>query len=148
MKVILLKDVDNLGKKDEVKEVANGYARNFLLPKRLAIIATEAVLAQLEEGKEAAAKKAVEDLEKFQKMVTELDGMEFEVKVKVSEEGKLYGAITPPKLSKILKDKGFEITKSQIKLNNGIKEVGEYDVVLEFPHGLEAKIKVIVSAQS
>lgn len=148
MKIILLQDVENLGKKDEVKEVADGYARNFLLPKKLAAIATESVLEQLELKKEIEAKKAEEELKKIQEIAKNLDGLEIEIPVKIDENGQFYGSITALKLSKILKEKGYNIIKSQIKLEKPIKEIGEYDIVIEFPHGLEAKIKLIVTEEN
>lgn len=147
MKIILLQDVENLGKKDEVKEVANGYARNFLLPRKLAMIATESALKQLELKKEIEAKKAEEELIKIQEIAKNLDGLEIEIPVKIDENKQFYGSITALKLSKILKEKGFDIIKSQIKLEKPIKEVGEYDIIVELPHGLEAKVKVIVTKE-
>ena len=147
MKIILLQDVENLGKKDEVKKVADGYARNFLLPRKLAMIATKSALKQLELKKEIEAKKAEEELMKIQEIARNLDGLEIEIPVKIDENGQFYGSITALKLSKILKEKGFDITKSQIKLEKPIKEIGEYDIIIELPHGLEAKVKVIVTKE-
>jgi len=144
MKVILLRDVEKLGKRFDVKDVADGYARNFLLPKGLAKQATEAAIKQSEIEKKAAELAAEMDLKVAEEGVVALDGQEIEIKAKISEDGKLYGAITPVKLVKILKEKGFEIKKNQIKLSTPIKEVGEYDVALELSHGLEATIKIIV----
>lgn len=144
MKVILLQDIENLGKKDDVKEVADGYARNFLLPRSLAEPATDSVLAKLEFRKKEAAQKAEEELAQYQQIVSAIDGIEIEIPAKISEEKKLYGAITATQIVKILKEKGFNVAKQQIKMDDAIKELGEYDVVLEFAHGLEAKIKIIV----
>ncbi len=144
MKVILLQDIENLGKKYDVKEVKSGYARNFLLPKKLVMAATPNALKQLELQKEAEAKKAEEELKQFQLVAQNLDGLEIEMPVKIDENGQLYGSLTPLKISKFLKEKGVEITKSQIKLDKPIKEVGEYEIIIELPHGLEAKIKIIV----
>lgn len=148
MKVILLQDVEKLGKKFDVKEVADGYARNFLLPNNLVKPATEEALKQLEAEKEAAIKKAEEELKIMEEIVSQLDDQEIEIVSKVDENGKLYGSLTPLKIAKILKEKGFNIAKNQIKLAEPIKEVGEYDVVVEFPHGLEAKIKIIVTEEA
>ncbi len=144
MKVILLQDIEKLGKKFDVKEVADGYARNFLLPNNLVKPATEEALKQLMAEKEAAAKKAELELRETEGAVAQLDGQEVEVNTKVDESGKLFGSITVVKMAKILKDKGFNVSKNQIKLAEPIKETGEYDIVVEFPHGLEAKIKIIV----
>lgn len=144
MKVILLQDVEKLGKKFDVKEVADGYARNFLLPKNLVKPATEEALKQLEAEKEAAAKKAEEELKATEEIVERLDNQEIEIIAKIDENGKLYGSLTALKIARVLKDKGFDVSKNQIKLKEPIKEVGEYDMVVEFPHGLEAKVKIIV----
>jgi len=147
MKVILLQDVESLGKKNEVKSVANGYARNFLFPKKLAKLATKKALEELEKQKEEEARKAEEALKLVQEEVTKIDGLEFEVPVRIDEQGKLYGSINEIEISKILKTKGFEIKKKQIKIPQPIKELREYPVTILFDHGLEAVIKLIVTEE-
>lgn len=147
MRVILLKDVEKLGKQYEVKEVADGYARNFLFPKGLAEPATESALKDLEIKKAALELVAEADLKKTEEIVAALDGQEIEIVAKIGEDGKLFGSITPLKIIKVLEAKGFEVKKNQVKLDKPIKEAGEYDVSLELPHGLEAKIKVIVTEE-
>ena len=147
MKVILLKDVPKVGKKYDVKEVADGYARNFLIPKNLVKPATDTAIKALEAEKAAAEAMAELDLAQTEELVSRLDGQEIEITLKVSEEGKLYGGLTPLKISKALQGKGFEVKKNQIKLNDPIKETGEYEVAIEFAHGLEAKVKVIVGGE-
>jgi len=144
MKIILLQDVENIGKKDEMKNVANGYARNFLFPKKLAKIATKKAIEELEEQRELEVKKAEEELKAIQETVSKIDGLEIEVPVKVDEEKKLYGSINEMEISKIFKGKGFDIKKKQIKIPQPIKEIGEYPVTILFDHNLEAEIKLIV----
>ena len=144
MRVILLKDVEKLGKKGEIKAVADGYARNFLIPNKLAVLATKSELAKLEEQKKIEAQKAEEELLHFQEIASQVDGLEIEMPAKVSEDGKLFGAVTPSQITEKLKEKGFDIGKEQVKLESPIKEIGEYEATVEFPHNLEAKIKVIV----
>ena len=144
MKVILLQDVENLGKKGDIKNVANGYARNFLFPRKLAKLATKEAIEELEKQKELEAKKAEEELKKIQELVSQVDGLEFDLIVKADENGKLYGSINEIEISKILKSKGFEIKKKQIKIPQPIKELGEFPVTILFDHGLEAEIKLIV----
>ncbi|MFZ5559831.1 MAG: 50S ribosomal protein L9 [Patescibacteria group bacterium] len=144
MKVILLQDVENLGKKDDVKNVANGYARNFLFPKKLAKLATKEAIEELERQKELEAKKAEEELKKVEELVSQIDGLEFEIIEKVDENGKLYGSVNEVRVAKILKEKGFDIKKKQIKIPQPIKELGEFPVTILFDHGLEAEIKLIV----
>ena len=144
MKIILLKDISNLGKKNDVKKVADGYARNFLIPKDMAVLASQSNLKQLEEQKRIEAQKAEEELKMFQDQAGQIDGLELEISSKIQDEGKIFGSITAINIVNKLKEKGFEVKKEQIKLEKPIKEFGEYEVTVEFPHNLEAKIKVIV----
>ncbi|MBI4708854.1 MAG: 50S ribosomal protein L9 [Candidatus Portnoybacteria bacterium] len=147
MKVILTKDIEKIGKKYEVKEVADGFARNFLFPKKLAKPATESQLKQLEAEKAAAELIAEADLKETEELVASLDGQEIEMTAKSGDDGKLYGSITPLKICKILQEKGFKVQKKSVKLDDPIKEAGEHDIMLELPHGLEAKIKLIVTEE-
>ncbi|OGZ33038.1 MAG: 50S ribosomal protein L9 [Candidatus Portnoybacteria bacterium RIFCSPLOWO2_12_FULL_39_9] len=144
MKIILLQDIDNIGKKHDVKKVADGYARNFLFPKKMAVLASSANLKDLEEKKKVAVQKAEEELKIFQDQAGQLDGLELEILAKVQEDGKLFGSIAAANIINKLKERGIEIKKEQIKLKEPIKELGEYEVPVEFPHNLEAKLKVIV----
>jgi len=144
MKVILLKDVKNLGRKNEIKNVSDGYARNLLFPRKLAIVATVAEIKKIEEGKEEERLRAEKDLEKNQDVVAKMEGLEIEIAAKTDKEGGLYAALSPAQISKELQAKGFEIKKGQIKIDEPIKEIGEREVTIEFPHGLEAKIKIII----
>jgi len=145
MKVILMKDIPKVGKKNEIKNVANGFGRNFLIANKLAQPATESTIKQLESERELLAQQAEAELKLEENLVTQLDGQEIEIKAKADEGGKLYGSITAAKLVKILKDKEFTVAKNNIKLVEPIKETGEYDdIIIEMSHGLEAKIKIIV----
>lgn len=147
MRIILLQDVEKLGKKYEVKEVADGYARNFLIEKGLAKPATEEVLKWLETQKEIEAKKAEEELKKSQELASAIDGQEVMIQVKIGEEGQLFESITSQKISERLKEMGFEVKKSQIDLLEPIKDVGEFPVKIKFEHNLEPEIRVIVAEE-
>ena len=147
MRVILLQDIENLGKKYDVKEVADGYARNFLIPKGLAKPATEEALKWLETQKEAEAKKAEEELKMVQERATAIDGQEVIIPVKIGEDGQLFESITSQKISEKLKELGFEIKKTQIDLSEPIKELGEFPVKIKFEHNLEAEIRIIVTEE-
>jgi len=144
MKVILLKDIKNLGKKYEIKEVSDGYARNYLIPKKLAKVANEKNLKWLEKQKQKEEKRAEEELRKVQEAASAIDGQEITIPVKVGEDGQLFESITVQKIYEKLKEEGFEIKKSQILLESPIKELGEFPVKIKFPHNLEAEIKIIV----
>jgi len=147
MKIILLRDVEKLGKKYDVKGVADGHARNFLIPQGLAKPATEVALREIETEKATAELAAELDLKKTEETVQELDGQEIEIQAKIGDDGKLFGSITPLKITKAIQEKGFDIKKNQVKLEEPIKEVGEYEITLELDHGLEAKIKIIVTEE-
>jgi len=144
MRVILLQDIEKLGKKYDVKEVADGYARNFLIPKGLAKIATKENLKWLETQKEIEVKKAEEELKKVQKTASTIDGQEIIIPVKVGEEGQLFESITSQKIAEKLKELGFDIKKTQIDLIEPIKELGEFPVKIKFEHNLEAEIRIII----
>ena len=147
MKVILLQDVEKIGKKYEVKEVADGHARNFLIPKGLVKPVTEESLKWLEAQQEVLKEKAEQDLKKFQDLATSLDGQEIMMPVKVGEEKQLFEAISVQKIFEKLKEIGFDVKKNQIILAEPIKELGEFPVKIRFSHNLEVEIKVIVTEE-
>jgi len=147
MRVILLQDIENIGKKFEVKDVKDGYARNFLIPKGLAKIATEKVMRWAETQKEIAVKKAEEELKKIQQLASQIDGLELVIPVKTGKEGQLFEKITSQKVSEKLADLGFEIKKEQIDLKEPINEPGEFPVKVKLKHNLEVEIKVIMTEE-
>jgi len=147
MRVILLQDIDKLGKKYDIKEVADGYARNFLIPKGLVKPATKEALKWLETQKEIKAKKAEEELKKVQEIASAIDGQEVVIPVKIGEKGQLFESITSQKISEKLKELGFDVKKTQIDLAEPIKELGEFPIKIKFEHNLEAEIKLIVTEE-
>jgi len=147
MKVILLKDVDKIGKKFEVKEVKSGYARNFLIPQGLAQPATKEAIIWLETQKEIEEKKAEDALKKFQEVASSIDDQEVIIQVKIGEEGQLFESINAQKIADKLKEAGFDIKKTQIELAEPIKDLGEYPVKIKFEHNLEAEIRVILQKE-
>lgn len=144
MKVILLKDVQDLGKKYEVKEVKNGNARNFLIPRGLAKTATRQTLKWLEIKREAIKKEIEEDLKKEQGIASTLDGLELNIPVKVGNEGQLFESINSQKIADRLKEMGFDVKKSKIILEEPIKALGEFPIKISLEHNLEVEIRVIV----
>lgn len=147
MKVILLEDIENVGKKYEVKEVKAGYARNLLFPKKIAKLATRQNLKWLEAQKETIEKEAEEDLKKAQELASNIDGIEVNIKVKVGENNQLFESINNQKISEKLKLMGFEIRKNQVKLADPIKEVGEFPIKISLNHNLEAEITLVISGE-
>jgi len=148
MKVILLQDVEGLGKKYEVKEVKDGHARNFLIPEKQVRAATKQALKWLADQKEVIEKEAEEDLKQAQELASKLDGLELNITVKVGDEGQLFESINSQKIVDALKIMGFEVKKSQVKLEEPIKNIGEYPVSISLDHNLESEIKVIITAEN
>lgn len=147
MRVILLQDVEKVGKKFEIKEVADGYARNFLFARNVAKKATPEVLEWVEMQKELAAQKAEEELKKIQELASDLDDLEVPIAVKVGDEGQLFESINAQKIAERLKEMGYELKKNQIQLEDPISELGEFPVKIVLEHNLEAEIRVIITEE-
>lgn len=147
MHVILLKDIPKLGKKFEVKEVADGYAQNRLIPQGLVKQATKEALEWLEMQKELAEKAAEESLQVSQETASQLDDMEVPLAVKVGEEGQLFEGIGPQKIADRLKELGYDVKKPQIQLEEPIKELGEFPVKIVFEHNLEVEVRLIITEE-
>jgi len=147
MKVILLKDIKNIGKKNEVKNVKDGYVRNFLIPKGLIKIADKKSLLGLENIKEEQAMGVEEELKKAQLLASELDGQEIEFVVKIGKKDQLFEAVSRTKIAEKLKELDFNIKKEQIALDKPIKQLGEFPIKIELEHHLEANIKLIIESE-
>ena len=148
MKIILIEDVQNLGYKDDVVEVKNGYARNFLLPQKKAILATEPALKQLAEKQKQQAQKMAKikaDAEALAEAVKAAGALEFAVKA--SEEGKIYGSVSNAQVAEALAAKGANVEKKQIVLDN-IKVLGEYVAVAKLHREISVEIPVKVVAEA
>lgn len=144
MKIILLQDVPKLGKEHEVKEVADGYATNYLIPNGLAKIADKKGLEVAKKQREIMVEQAAEEFEKIGQMARKMEGLEVEVAVKVGDKGQLFEKVGPQKIAARLKEMGYEIAKEQVELTKKIEEIGEFDAKIIFEHNLEARIKVII----
>lgn len=147
MKVVLLKDVKNLGKKWEIKKVLDGYARNFLIPKGLVKRATKEELDKLKVIMSQKEKEATVELQGIENMAASLDGYELIVKEKADDSGGLYSSFGLEKISNALKKEGFNVPNKSIKLDKPIKQLGEYEIILNFDHNLEAEIKLVLEKE-
>jgi len=144
MQVILIQNVPGTGKIDDIKEVSDGYARNFLFARNLALPVTPKVLADLKARQSRKIKDREMELREYQSLADKLEGWELFLKEKVSKGDALYAAVGPQKIIESLAKAGFKINKDQILLKP-IKETGEYKAKIKFPHGLEAKITIVVT---
>ena len=145
MKVILLEKVQGVGSADDIKDVSDGYARNFLFPRHLAVQASPKMISERDGRHRRAAKEAERDLQESQALAQRLDGIEIGIKEKANEKGLLYAAVNEVTVAKVLQDKGFAVLKSNV-IMKPIKALGPFPVKLKFPHGLESIITVVVSA--
>lgn len=146
MKVILLEDVKNVGKKGEVVNAKDGYARNFLFPRNLAIEAIPSNLKKLENEKRIQAEKEKELFDEAKKLEDELAKITIVLKSKVGENGKLFGSITNKEIAENLEsEKGISIDKRKFELKEAIKSVGEYSVKVKLHPKVVADLKVIVT---
>ena len=144
MKVILRQDYESLGKIGEVVEVKDGFARNFLLPRKIAYTAHRGNLASLEEEKKNFAKKADQERKSAETQATELEKVSVTIPVQVGEEDKIFGTVTTQMIADALKEKGFDIDKRRIEISEAIKSLGIYEVNVKLYSNVDAKIKVWV----
>ena len=146
MKVVLLADVKGQGKKNDIIEVSDGYARNFLIKNKLAQEATATLVNSLKLSKAAdERRKAIEKAEALE-LAKKLNGTTVTVKIKAGETGKLFGALNTQSVADALAAAGYQIDKKKIVLNDVIKAVGIYEVVVKPYAEVSAKIKVEVVA--
>lgn len=146
MKVILLEDVKSLGKKGEIVNVNDGYARNFILPKKLGVEATNKNLNDLKLQKANEVKVAQELLEEAQALAKKLEAGKVEVSVKVGEGGRTFGSVSSKEIAVAVKEQmGFDIDKKKIQLKDAIKAVGTHAVPVKLHQKVTAELKVIVT---
>lgn len=145
MKVILLADVKDVGKKGDVAEVSDGYGKNFLIKKGLAKAATASNIHEAEQRKAAQAFHKAEEVKALQALAATLNGKSVSVKIKVSENGKVFGSVTTLHVSEALSKLGFDIDKKKIKMDS-VKNVGSYPAEIRLMEGIIAKITVVVEA--
>jgi large subunit ribosomal protein L9 len=144
MEVILREDVAGLGIIGDVVKVKPGYARNFLLPRGLAVVADRRNLGQLEHHKRIIAAKKARERGDIESRAKELDGLLVETEVRAGKGGRLFGSVTNLDVKKLLDDKGFEIDRRRIDLKDPIKEIGEFDVSIRVGQDVTARVKVVV----
>ncbi len=147
MKVILREDITSLGKSGEIVTVKDGYGRNYLLPRKLAVLANEQNVRQVEhdrkviEARQAKLKGAAEEAAK------KLSGVEVKIQRKVGEQDKLYGSVTALDVAEALAAKGQKVDRRHIHLPEPIKAIGSYEVEIRLHHDVTAKVKVEVAAE-
>lgn len=148
MQVILIQDVNNLGGANEVVAVKNGYARNFLIPKKLAVEASPSNLKQLEERLKQIKKKEEQMMAELNKVVAVLQSGPVSIGAKTGTSGKIFGSVTTVQVAKAIREqKGYEIDRRRIHLVDEIKELGSFKAKVDFGNGNETEIVLDIVAE-
>lgn len=147
VKVLLKGDVDNLGTGGEVVKVRAGFARNFLLPRGLAMPATAGNMKNVEELKRAAAERAKVEREAAEELAKKISALSLKVTRAVGDEGKMYGSVTSKDLADAVAQAGITLDRKRILLPEPIKQLGSYDVAVKLHHDVNATFKVEVAKQ-
>lgn len=147
MQIILQEDVEKLGTRGQVVEVAAGYARNYLLPRKLAIAATPGNLKRLEKIRETLAKRTATEKGSAQKLAELLAAVSVTIARKAGENDQLFGSVTAADIAESLAAQGYTVDKRKIELQEPIKLIGEYQVTAKLHHDVTSTIKVIVQRQ-
>ncbi|HAJ57780.1 MAG TPA: 50S ribosomal protein L9 [Candidatus Omnitrophica bacterium] len=144
IKVILKEDVSGLGRSGEVKQVKDGFARNFLFPRKLALLACDNNLKRIEAEVKKKESQMAQERKKAEEVALRLAGLSVTLTVEVNEEGKLYGSLTQQDVARAVSSEGIEIDKKNVMLAEPIKELGIYDVDVKLHPEVVSKIKVWV----
>lgn len=148
MKVILKKDIENLGRMGEVKQVRDGYARNYLMPRGLVEEATEKVVKSWQAGSARRAKRVSQENEALKILAARISAVTLSFSRPVSEDGVMYGSVAKSDIVKSLKGADIEVHKDQVRLPASIKAVGETEVEIALKTDIVAKVKITVTAQN
>jgi large subunit ribosomal protein L9 len=148
MEVILREHVESLGRRGDVVKVAEGYARNYLLPRKLALPVTDHNKRQIERERKAAEARDMEEKSAAEAIAVRLTQLEVEIRRRVGENDTLYGSVTSADISQALKEKGFEVDKRKIVLPEPLKALGENTVPIKIHREVTAQVKVKVVPQT
>ena len=147
MEVILREHVDNLGRRGEIVKVADGYARNYLLPRKLALLATDGNRKQIERERDKFDAKEADEKRIAEAMAGRMGNLEIQIARRVGENDVLFGSVTTSDIAAALGAKGFEVDRRKLQLHEPIKKVGEFDVPLKLHREVVATVKVKVVAE-
>lgn len=147
IKVILLKDIVNLGKSGEIKVVAKGYAKNFLFPTKSAELATAAKIKAFQNQEKLKAELKQKQIDRAKKIRERLKDIVLELKAPAEKEH-LFGSVGPKEIVQSLKDKKIEISEKEVVMDEHIKTIGEHEVLLDLGNNIKAKVRLVIKPQS
>jgi large subunit ribosomal protein L9 len=147
MKIILREDIENLGKAGEVVKVADGYGRNYLIPRNLALLANVRNMKTLDHDRRAIETRAKKARKNAEDVAASLSGLSLSISAKAGEEGKLFGAVTSRDIAEALEAKGFKIERKAVQLEEPIKQLGDYKVKVRVASEVVPEISVTVTAE-
>lgn len=147
MEVILKEDVPKLGHRGDVVKVAEGYGRNFLLPRKLAIEATQGNKAVIEQMKQSAVRRSAVEKADSETLASQLEGVSLSFHRKAGEKDHLFGSVTSSDIAEALEQKGFNIDRRKIQLNEPLKSIGEFEVPIRLHRDVTSRIKVVVAKE-
>ena len=148
MEIVLIQDVDNLGGKNEVVKVRNGYARNYLIPRGLAVEANPANRKQLDERLKQVKKREEKMLAEINSVIAKLNESPLRVGAKTGTSGKIFGSVTSLQISRAIRDqKGYDIDRRKITITDDVKELGTYKAAIDFGNGQHAEVAFEVVAE-
>jgi large subunit ribosomal protein L9 len=147
MELILREDVDKLGRRGDVVKVADGYGRNFLLPRRLAMAVSSTNKAMIEKEKKANEARLAKEKAEFESLAGRIAGLRFIAPRKVGENEQLYGSVTAGDVGEFLRSKGIEIDKRKVQLEEAIKQLGEHEVKIRLHPEVVASLKLLVTKE-
>ena len=147
MEVILKEDVPKLGNRGEVVKVAEGYGRNFLLPKKLAIEATKANKAVVEQMKAAAVRRSANEKSEAEELAKQFDGVEVRFQRKAGENDQLFGSVTSGDIAEALEKKSFHIDRRKVQLREPLKTIGEFTIAVKLHRDVTTHLKVVIEKE-
>lgn len=145
MKVLLIKDVKDLGKKGEIKEVKDGYGQNFLIGKGFALVATNEVMKKYESAQRKKAEADAQEMENLKEIEKKLGTLKLTIKRKLGANGSLFGAVTKDEIAHELQEQyQLEVDKKTVEIEHAIKMTGNFDITIKLGHGIHANLSLII----
>lgn len=148
MEVILKEDVDHLGHRGDLVKVAEGYGRNYLLPRKLALQATAANKAVIEQMKQSAIRRSAREKAEAEQLVAQYDALELAFTRKVGENEQLFGSVTSSDIAQELEAKGFATDRRKIQLDEPLRQLGEFHVPVKLHREVSAHVKVVIKGEA